>query len=302
MTSQLLRPKPRLRGTRKRSDHLMARYSSFAVVGAGYVGLPIIKALIKRNAAVLVLTRSRSKSIPPSAKLVQVDYNDIARVTRTLQEHRVEVVISTLNVDGLSSQNTIGEASKGAGIKLFLPSEFSVPTQGSKAGLFAKKDKRTKYIQSLGIPTCRIYNGFFMEMIPDLVGSDFNGKVNILQSLQGRVPISFTSIEDTAGFVAYILTELHPTHLDYTSFRIQGQSASLVDIAAILGMDIEYVSGNPSPNFDTAGFLQEYFETGAGSTGWNADEDREGEEKAGSSNSVWENHGWKSISDVLLPK
>ncbi|KAG6841323.1 hypothetical protein C0991_012322 [Blastosporella zonata] len=235
----------------------MSKYSSFAVVGAGYVGLHVIKAFVEQNASVLVLTSSSSKHIPNGVKTVHVKYADIATVTRALQDSRVEVVISTLSTDGLSSQNNVAEASKGASVKLFLPSEFGIPTEGSKSGVFAAKDKSAK-------------------MIPDLVGLRSNGKVNILSKLEGKAPVSFTSIDDT--------------------------SASLVEVASILETSVEQVSEIPSPDFSLAGPFQEHFETGAGSTGWDAEEEREGTEKAGCSNSLWEGHHWKSISEVLPQK
>lgn len=39
--------------------------------------------------------------------------------------------------------------------------------------------------------------------------------------------------------------------------------------------------------------------TGAGSTGWDATAGKEGKDKAGSSNGLWEGHHWKTIREVL---
>ncbi|KAG6844111.1 hypothetical protein H0H87_009717 [Tephrocybe sp. NHM501043] len=280
----------------------MPKYSCFAVVGAGYIGLHVIKALLQRKASVVVLTSSSSKYIPDGVKTAHVKYSDIATITRVLQENRVEVVISTLSTDGLSAQNNVAEASKGASVKLFLPSEFGIPTEGSKLGVFAAKDKSASEEIFVSDSTSFLTGrqiGFVTEMLPDLVGMKSNGKVNILSKLEGKTPISFTSIDDTADFVAFVLTSLHPDHLDYSTFRIQGQSASLIEVASILGTTVEQVTEIPSPAFKPAGFFQEYFETGAGTTGWDAEEDREGADKAGSSNSLWEDHRWKSIRDIL---
>lgn len=154
----------------------MSPYTSFAVVGAGFLGTPIIKALLKQNASVLVLTRSLDKAVPEGAKVVAVDYNDIPLVTRTLREHAVEVVISTLNPadTGLPSQNKIADAAKQAGVKLFAPSEFGGPTAGVQSGFLQQKDESagksrflrstfncsqcsTVYIRSIGLPTARFY-------------------------------------------------------------------------------------------------------------------------------------------------
>ncbi|KAG6837993.1 hypothetical protein H0H93_008387 [Arthromyces matolae] len=237
----------------------MANYSSFAVVGAGYVELPMIRALLRHKVSVLILSHSPRHDLPEGVSTVQVNYTDIASINHALREHRVEVVISTLDAaESLSPQNWIAEASKGAGVKLFLPSEFSMPTVGATVNFLAIKDKSTS-----------------------------------------NTPASFTSVEDVAGFTAYVLTNFHPVQLEYITFRIQGQSASLTEVASLLGMGIEHVEEMPSHGFSLAQPIQEYMETGGGSTGWNPGEGREGEEKAGSSNQLWESHRWKSVREVL---
>ncbi|KAG5646449.1 hypothetical protein DXG03_003499 [Asterophora parasitica] len=280
----------------------MSKYSSFAVVGAGFVGLPIIKALVSQNASVVVLTRSTSTSksdFGDEVTVAPVNYTDIASVIHALKENHVQVVICTFGNEGLSSQNTVAEASKAAGVKLFVPSEFGLPTEGAAESLFAVKDKSAKYIQSLGMPTARFYNGYFIQRLPDVVGYKTNKKINILDHVKGDKPISFTAIEDVAGYVAYVLTTLHPYQLDYTVYRIQGQAATLVDLASILETTVERVKEVPGPNSSVAAFFQTYFETGGGSTGWDAGTGRESKDKAGSSNYLWENHRWKSIKDII---
>ncbi|KAG6878261.1 hypothetical protein C0993_010033 [Termitomyces sp. T159_Od127] len=265
-----------------------SQYSSFAVVGAGYVGLPIIKALVQQKASVLVLTRSPPKSdLPEGVQVVQFRHT-IASIAWALQQHCIEVVISTIDADDLPFQNSVAEVSKGAGVKLFLPSDFGMPIGGQDS--FIAMDKSASQTD------------FFMELIPDLIGSRSNGKVNLLENIRGETPISFTSIDDVAGFVAYVLTKLDPVRLVYTSFKVEGQRASIVDIASILGTSIEQVSEVPSPQFPLASFFQEYFETTGSRRTIDRDpaQDKEGkEEKEGSSNYLWENHRWKIIREVL---
>jgi saccharopine dehydrogenase-like NADP-dependent oxidoreductase len=119
----------------------MSTYKSFAVVGAGVIGLPIIEALLNREVSVLVLTRSSIKTqLPEGVMTTTVDYNDAQSITKVFKIHGVEVVISTLNAEGVASQNKIAEAAKEAGVKLFAPSEFGVPTQGGKGGFLEIKD------------------------------------------------------------------------------------------------------------------------------------------------------------------
>lgn len=122
--------------------------------------------------------------------------------------------------------------------------------------------------------------------------------MSLVRALQA---IDLLAAHHVAGFVAYVLTKLDPARLMYTSFKIEGQRASIVDIASILEMSIEPVEEVPSPEFPLAGFFQEYFETGKGAIDpRDPAEGKEGkEEKGGNSNHLWENHHWKMISEVL---
>lgn len=51
-----------------------------------------------------------------------------------LREHNVEVVISALAYSALPAQQPIADAAREAGVKLFVPSEFGMPTDGGKDG------------------------------------------------------------------------------------------------------------------------------------------------------------------------
>ena len=85
----------------------------------------------------------------------------------------------------------------------------------------------------------------------------------------------------------------------YTSLRIEGQRASIVDIALILGLSVERVSEVPSHQYPLASSFQEHFETGRGTIEWDPAEDNGEKETTGNSNSLWENHHWKQISEVV---
>ena len=98
-------------------------------------------------------------------------------LTSILREHKVEVVISALAFGALPAQRPIAEAAKDAGVKLFVPSEYGMPTEGGKDGHlvvkseFAGKFDMTRYpnlglcdslcapdyVKSLGIPLLRVY-------------------------------------------------------------------------------------------------------------------------------------------------
>lgn len=119
----------------------MTSYNSFAIVGAGNLGIPTIKALLSRKASVLVLTRSSKKAqLPEGVKIATVDYDDVQLIAKVLRDHSTEVVISTLGTQGVTAQSKIAEAAKEAGVKLFVPSEFGLPTAGAKGGFLEIKD------------------------------------------------------------------------------------------------------------------------------------------------------------------
>ncbi|KAH0838673.1 hypothetical protein J3R83DRAFT_7000 [Lanmaoa asiatica] len=119
-------------------------YTSFAVAGAGpTIGGRI--ALINRGASVVVLARPGSTStqspLLQGAKITTVDYADVKTVTSILREHNVEVIISALAYGAIPAQRPVAEAAREAEVKLFVPSEYGMPTEGGKDGHFAIKSQ-----------------------------------------------------------------------------------------------------------------------------------------------------------------
>jgi len=266
----------------------MSKYTSFAVVGAGIIGTPIVEALLAKNASVVVITREGSKTkndIPAGAKYASVDLTNAEKVADILRDHKVEVVVSTVGSPGLPAQSVLGDASKLAGVKLFVPSEFGFSTIGKTEGALGLKNRFAEYLKEIGLPSARIFVGLFANFIPWLVELD-SGKVKIVG--KGDKKITFTAPEDIAGFTAHILTTLPPTKLDNTVFRIQGSSATLLDVAAFFEgkVPFEHVDKLEDP-FPT--YLQRIIETSGGDVS-------EGEEF---SNGLWEGHQWKTVQDVL---
>lgn len=123
----------------------MSRYTSFAVIGAGEIGKPIAEALLAVNASVVILRRPSSTidlGLSPKAKIVGVNYAEIEEVAAVLRENKVEVLISTIGggPEAYQAQRQLADAAKLAGVKLFVPSEYGIPTNGAKEGLFLVKD------------------------------------------------------------------------------------------------------------------------------------------------------------------
>jgi len=263
----------------------MSTYTSFAVIGAGSIGTPVIEALIAKGASVVVITRpgsSTASKVPKGAKSASVDLKSATALAEAFRTHNVEVVVSTIGHPGLPDQPTIAEGAKLAGVKLFVPSEFGYSTIGLTEGELGVKNKFADHLTEIGLPSARIFVGGFTSFIPWLVDLE-SGKFKILG--KGQSKASFTALEDIAGFTAHILTTLPPSQLTNAIFRIQGSHVTLLEIAAILGHenDVEHVESFPD-QFRT--FLHKHIESGNGSTG-------------GNSNHLWEGHKWKEVKDVL---
>lgn len=128
----------------------MSGYKSFAVVGGGSIGLPIVKALVAQNVSIILLSRPESapKAVPSAVQVVQVDYNDAAAVAVVLKHHKVDVLMSTLSTAAAAAQHSLVEAAKLAAVKLFVPSEYGMPTDGQTEGVLGDKNRFAgKFVQ-----------------------------------------------------------------------------------------------------------------------------------------------------------
>jgi uncharacterized protein YbjT (DUF2867 family) len=161
----------------------MSGYKNFAVVGAGMIGAFIIDQLIKDKAAgtindVVVLTRQASLASAPyaptnqlkqgskttvstGARLIAVDYSNKESIKAALIG--VDVVISTVPLTALDVQPGIAEAAKEAGVKLFAPSEFGIPTEGATDRFSGTKANIHKQLKAIGIPYALFYTGPFAD-------------------------------------------------------------------------------------------------------------------------------------------
>ncbi|KIJ68787.1 hypothetical protein HYDPIDRAFT_25041 [Hydnomerulius pinastri MD-312] len=281
-------------------------FKSFAVAGVGgTVGVPIVKSLLARGASaasVIVLTRpSSSKSLPEGAKVIPVDYTDVSAVTAVLKEHSVDVLISTVSGDGFAIQIPLADASKAAGVKLYVPSEFGMPTEGAEEGLLGLKNQTAAHLRSIGLPSLRLYTGLFQEYIPFVTAVQETGKFLILG--KGEAPISFTAIPDIGEYLAYVLTALPPSQLNDTILRIEGHRGSLREIGALYAgkAPIEFVTSIPTnvPAAQIKEYLQRRFDTGAGSTGWDNLLNKEGSEPAGGANKLYPGFKFKTVQETL---
>ena len=92
-----------------------------------------------------------------------VDYSNKESIKNALTG--VDVVISTIAVEGLHLQPGIAEAAKEVGVKLFVPSEFGGPTEGKTGGFLGNKANIQEQLKAIGIPYSLFYTGGFSDYI-----------------------------------------------------------------------------------------------------------------------------------------
>ncbi|KAI0321735.1 NAD-P-binding protein [Amylostereum chailletii] len=209
----------------------MSGYTTFAIAGLGHIGPYIAAEFLKAKAngtvkEVIILTRADSsnpeveKFATQGAKVISVDYNDQASLTKALAG--VDVLVSTIAGPALPIQVPLAEAAKAAGVQLFVPSEFGNPTEGIKEGIFTHKSNMHAKLREIGIPYTLVFNGPFSDYVfIEPVGLDVkSGKVRI--GGDGNVPISFTARPDIARYLVYALTKFSPGDLKNKVLRIEG--------------------------------------------------------------------------------
>ncbi|KAK7027977.1 hypothetical protein VNI00_015063 [Paramarasmius palmivorus] len=269
-------------------------YKSFAIVGAGgYIGTFILNAFVAGGYKPLIVSRKLSSYSPPaslSAPFVKVDLENVNEVSAVLREHRIEVLISLVGTDGISSQRVLADAAKKSGVKLFVPSEFGFVSEGISK--IAVEDQRTPQAEKdrlIGLV------GAFFQWMNWLTGYDENGKINILG--KGETPVGLTHEEDIGGFVAYTLTTLTPAQLHSRSFRIEGDTVTLAEIAKRLDKEVVFVDRLPGgPHNEAKNQIGWLAEAGKGSSRW--DYAISGLQDA-LDNDLWQGHVWKKFTSMM---
>lgn len=115
---------------RKNAIKLLQMAIKVALAGStGKLGPAMLEALLQASFEVVILTRKGSKSTDSLPKhenqiVVAVDYTDTTDLTTALQG--VEAVVSTLSSSALDIQKPLIDACVAAGVRRFIPSEFSL--------------------------------------------------------------------------------------------------------------------------------------------------------------------------------
>ncbi|KZP32595.1 NAD(P)-binding protein [Athelia psychrophila] len=280
-------------------------YKNIAVVGAGNLGAPIAKALLAKGAKVIVISRvgsTSAKDLPADIKVVSVSLTDVPALAATFKEHNIEVVVSTGHNDALLQQHLLGDAAKQAGVKLFVPAEFGTSTLGltDREGPLGLKAKFAEHLEEIGLPSTRVFTGNFITFIPWFLDIS-SGKIRIFG--KGDKKATYTHIPDIAGFVAYVLTHLSPAELENKIFRIQGEAASFLDVAAYYPtLPVEHVEAPlPGSELQWLSTIHSHIDSGKGSVAYSdvAGKELTGADAAGASNALWVGHRWIGIKEGL---
>ncbi|EIW85576.1 NAD(P)-binding protein [Coniophora puteana RWD-64-598 SS2] len=285
----------------------MSTFTKIALVGAGgAVGKPMLDSLLAGGVAkVVVLSRPESTTtFPPHSSLTveKVNYDDVNAIAATLRKHSVEVLISAVNNDGVEAQIVLADAAKQAGVQLFVPSEFGMPTEGVTEGLLALKSEVAEYSKSIGLPVARVYTGLLTEYTEWVGSMPEKGKFFVLGS--GDKEFSLTSRSDTGGFVAYAVTSLPPAKLQNATFRLEGDRVTIAGLASLFhelrSIDVERVDKFPEDMsyVQLKTDLVDRFNVGKGSATYDS---VQGKELGPSvkSNSLWEGHKWRTVREVI---
>ncbi|KAM0206786.1 hypothetical protein ACHAQI_008011 [Fusarium lateritium] len=130
----------------------MSSYKNIAVAGAsGSTGKIIVDGLMSAaKFNITVLSRKESKATFPQGITVRTTDFSEADLVSALKDQ--DVVISALGVEGFSQQQTIVDAAVRAGVKRFLPSEFSSSSEDPAVlrlmPLFEQKKNLIDYLKS----------------------------------------------------------------------------------------------------------------------------------------------------------
>jgi hypothetical protein len=133
------------------------------------------------------------------------------------------VLISTTGAFGLAVQPKLVHAAHKAGVKLFVPAEWSM--DGDDRDIKSHFDQLKKTVRDeargLGLPTASFFPGAWVEFFPRFGWDLVNSKIKIRG--QGEQPISMTSIHDVARFAAHVLTVFPREKLENAKFFIEGE-------------------------------------------------------------------------------
>ncbi|KAK0517696.1 hypothetical protein OC842_008032, partial [Tilletia horrida] len=213
--------------------------STFAVLGAGAIGAPIIDAFLDAKLPLTILTRDASKpELQPYAQrgatLKAVDYSSVDSIAAALEG--IDAFVSALGNDHKPElPDELARAAKQAGVKLVVPSEFGLDYVSEKTkpfpGLIQAKLDHHAYIESLGLSWIAIANGQFGSwLFHPALGYDLAKHVAVFRG-DGSALLTVTDPRDIGTFLVKVLTtQAVPRPGSGRVYRVEGYATTQREI------------------------------------------------------------------------
>lgn len=214
---------------------------TIALAGAtGDLGGRVLSALVRRGVAVRALVRSGTPAAAQDAVRarggtpVPVDFADPAALSDALEG--AECVVSVLN--GLDPiifdlQGRLLDAAVVAGVRRFIPSDFSLDFTKTRPGDNRNMDLRRRFmarVDAAPIRATSILNGAFADLLTGEAPIVLPRFARILYWGDADQPLDFTTKDDVAGYTADVALDADAPRV----LRIAGDVVSPRDLAILM--------------------------------------------------------------------
>ncbi|KAF8688412.1 Saccharopine dehydrogenase NADP binding domain, partial [Rhizoctonia solani] len=217
----------------------MAATKTIALAGAnGFVGQAFAKELLNQGHKLHILTRAESIESAPiqelrskGASLHAISYNNESSLIDALRG--IDVLVSTVGMSAvLSTQLPLIKAAKVAGVKLFFPSGYGSPFEGSliPSPMIQSEKKVIKAAQEAGLPFAALHNGGFPERcFSPPFGYNFAEK-RVTVWGDGNARSTWTTLRSVADWLANVLKIVPLSELENRYLLIQGNVATTNEV------------------------------------------------------------------------
>lgn len=183
-----------------------------------------------------ILTRSAStaKNIPGGVNIKEVDYDSFASLKEALRSH--DALVSTVAMSAIPNQTIMIDAAIAAGVKHFIPAEYSMATRDPKAQwlpIYSTVLEIQRYLEGKGdqiVWTC-VNCGVLVEFgfdYPFIL--DFDNHVATLWDGEGS-PVSMSDCRIVAQAIASLLKQ--PDRVQNHTVRVHGGTLTQRDALSI---------------------------------------------------------------------
>ncbi|KAI1652957.1 isoflavone reductase family protein [Daldinia decipiens] len=198
----------------------MSTSISVGIVGAtGRTGSSVLNGLLASETQFDITVLARPTSINSEAKnelksrgirIVDADLNgpkdDLVKAVTG-----IDIIISCIAFPRLGDQIPLVEAAKQAGVKRFVPSNFSTPAPRGVMDMYDEKDDILAAIQRLYLPYTVIDIGWWIDQSVPAIPSGRTDHVcnRVLDIIpgDGSVPMAYTNFPDIGTYVAKIIAD-----------------------------------------------------------------------------------------------